>query len=46
MGSFDELIEKKLVLDTHDLNSKAALLAKDSNMKVRLGGFVCRCVHG
>lgn len=36
MGSFDDLIEKKLVIDDNDKNADAALLAKDSVTKVWL----------
>lgn len=36
MGSFDELIEKKVVLDERDQNTQAILLHKDSAMKVML----------
>ena len=37
MGSFDDLIEKKVVIDETDKNINAVLLAKDSVTKVRLG---------
>ena len=53
MGSFDELIEKKVVLDERDQNTQAILLHKDSAMKVMLSAlrhsivnvrmFVCCC---
>lgn len=34
MGTFDELIHKKVVLNSNDLNPQAVLLAKDSTIKV------------
>lgn len=36
MGSFDDLIEKKLIIDDKDKNADAELLAKDSVTKVLL----------
>lgn len=36
MGSFDELIEKKVVFDETDRNPEAILLHKDSAMKVTM----------
>jgi hypothetical protein len=48
MGSFDELIEKKVVLDETDRNPEAILLHKDSAMKVTIVYFSpydCQCVH-
>ena len=37
MGSFDDLIEKKVVIDETDKNTNAVLLAKDLVTKVRPG---------
>ena len=48
MGSFDELIEKNVVLDETDRNPEAILLHKDSAMKVTIVYFSpydCQCVH-
>ena len=39
MGSFDELIEKKVGLDETDRNPEAILLHKDSAMKVTIVYF-------
>jgi hypothetical protein len=49
MGSFDELIEKKVVFDERDQNTQAILLHKDSAMKVMLSTLrhsivMCACL--